>query len=410
MMKYGYRCALALLSLGLNGFLRANEPAPAPDHSKVPGVVIAHSPQSSGIYIGSPGIAVLPDGTYLAKLDEFGPESTEKTNAITRVFQSTDKGKSWEQISRIERLFWANIFYHRGALYLMGTSASHRHGHCVIRKSTDGGRTWTEAKDENSGLLSPDISYHTAPMPMVIHNGRIWRAMEDEKGGEKWGSMFRAYMMSAPVDADLLRASNWTSSNALAHDPSYLGGKFGGWLEGNAVLDPQGNIVNILRVSAPGPGKAAIIRISGDGRKATFDPERDFIDFPGGSKKFVIRPDSNGVYWSLANYVPPVHGNAFGSRNTVALIKSKDLREWEVCTILLYHPQATTHGFQYLDWMFDGNDLIAVSRTAFDDGVGGAHRTHDANYLTFHRWKNFQSLTMKDSVVAPSTLRIEASH
>ncbi len=32
-----------------------------------PGVVIAHSPQSSGVYIGSPGIASLGGGVYLAK-------------------------------------------------------------------------------------------------------------------------------------------------------------------------------------------------------------------------------------------------------------------------------------------------------------------------------------------------------
>ncbi len=30
--------------------------APRPDHRRVPGVVIAHSPAASGIYIGSPGI------------------------------------------------------------------------------------------------------------------------------------------------------------------------------------------------------------------------------------------------------------------------------------------------------------------------------------------------------------------
>ena len=42
--------------------------------------------------------------------------------------------------------------------------------------------------------------------------------------------------------------------------------------------------------------------------------------------------------------------------------------------------------------------LIAVSRTAFDDNVGGSHNQHDANYFTFHRIKNFRKLTMADSV------------
>lgn len=37
-------------------------------------------------------------------------------------------------------------------------------------------------------LSFPDISYHTAPMPVVFHQGRIWRAMEDEKGRRKVGT------------------------------------------------------------------------------------------------------------------------------------------------------------------------------------------------------------------------------
>ena len=44
---------------------------------EVPGVIMAYSPPSSGIYIGSPGIAVLPDGTYVAKYDDCGAASTE---------------------------------------------------------------------------------------------------------------------------------------------------------------------------------------------------------------------------------------------------------------------------------------------------------------------------------------------
>jgi membrane dipeptidase len=45
---------------------------------------------------------------------------------------------------------------------------------------------------------------------------------------------------------------------------------------------------------------------------------------------------------------------------------------------------------QYLDWFFEGNDLVVLSRTAFDDGLGGAHDCHDANFVTFHRVKEFR--------------------
>jgi hypothetical protein len=369
-------------------------PADRPDHAKVPGVVIAHSPKSSRVFLGSAGIVVLPDGAYLAKHDEFGPGSTEKTSAVTRVYRSTNRGRTWAQLSRIDGLFWASLFVHRGSIYLLGTTAGHRHGYAVIRRSADGGRTWTEPKDERSGRLFPDISYHTAPVPVVVHQGRIWRAMEDEKGGTSWGVMFRAFMMSVPEDADLLVAANWTASNALAHEPSYLGGRFGGWLEGNAVVDPAGRIVNVLRVDHRAvPEKAAIIRVSADGRTATFDPARDFVDFPGGCKKFVIRPDpQGGRYWTLANAILPAHagGNVERIRNAAVLLSSPDLRTWTPHHVALYHENVATHGFQYLDWLFEGDDLIVVARTAFDDGIGGAENQHNSIYLTFHRIEQFR--------------------
>jgi hypothetical protein len=69
--------------------------------------------------------------------------------------------------------------------------------------------------------------------------------------------------------------------------------------------------------------------------------------------------------------------------------------------IVLYHPDVKQHGFQYVDWLFEDQDIIAVCRTAHDDGVGGAHNNHDANYLTFHRFSGFRRLTMADSVALP---------
>jgi len=71
--------------------------------------------------------------------------------------------------------------------------------------------------------------------------------------------------------------------------------------------------------------------------------------------------------------------------------------------ILLYHPDVAKHGFQYADWLFDGADIIAACRTAYDDGLGGAHNNHDANFLTFHRFANFRAKTMADSVPMPET-------
>ena len=368
-------------------------------HPSVPGVAIDYSPASSGKYIGSPSIAILPNGDYVASHDLFGPRADADRNAITRVFGSSDRGKTWKHLSDLEHQFWSTLFVHRGALYLIG--ASGRYGNAVIRRSDDGGKTWTEPKDATSGVLLAG-PVHCAPGPVIEHNGRLWRGMEDSTNVRRWGLPYRAFMMSAPVDADLLRADSWTSTNRVASDAAWLDGKFNGWLEGAAVATPDGKIVDVLRVDCPEGGMGAIVKISDEGRTATFDPASGFIEMPGGAKKFTIRYDPQSKeYWSLVNYIPPKFRGlgAGGVRNTLALVNSPDLRHWTVRCVLLHHPEVPHHGFQYPDWQFDGEDMIAAVRTGYDDGLGGAHNAHDANYLTFHRIKDFRKLTLGDSVI-----------
>ena len=92
-------------------------------------------------------------------------------------------------------------------------------------------------------------------------------------------------------------------------------------------------------------------------------------------------------------------GNPERTRNTLALISSPDQKMWTVKSIILYNPDVEKTGFQYVDWLFEGDNLIAVSRTAYDDGVGGAHNCHDANYFTFHRIENFGERTTDDPTI-----------
>ncbi len=372
----------------------------AAETPKVPGVVIDYSPASSGIFIGSPSLAVLPGGDYVASHDEFGPKSSEHTRAVSHVFRSSDRGASWRRIATIDGQFWSTLFVHRDALYLLGPDR--HHGNAIIRRSRDGGATWTTPTGAAKGLLRGDGEYHCAPMPVIEHAGRLWRAMERRVPAVGWGVNYRAGMLSVPVDADLLDASKWTVSEFLPSDTRWNGGDFGAWLEGNAVVAPDGTVLNVLRVHTRSPDeKAALVRVSADGKTLAFDPARDFTSFPGGAKKFVIRFDpATKLYFALASIVQERHRaeGPSGIRNTLALTSSPDLRTWTVKCILLYHPDVKKHGFQYPDWHLDGEDMIAVVRTAFDDGKGGARNHHDANYMTFHRFAGFRRLTMADSV------------
>lgn len=362
---------------------------------KVPGVVVDYIPASTKTYIGSPSICILPNGDYVASHDHFGLGTLEHEQALTAIFKSTDKGKSWKKISKIEGQFWSNLFVHQNVLYIMGTWK--HHGNFIIRRSLDSGISWSKPTDSTNGLLL-EGEYHTAPMPVIIHNGRLWRAIENARSHTTaWGKRYSAMMISAPVNADVLNAKSWTATNNLPYDSTYLDGKFGGWLEGNAVVTREGNLVDILRVATSEKGRemAAVVNISDNGLKASFDPYTGFMDFVGGAKKFSIRYDEKSKrYWTLVNLVKDEfsHLSAASIRNTLVLKSSSDLKEWAVHKVLLNYPDVKKHGFQYVDWQFDGRDIIFLSRTAYDDEFGGAHNFHDANYLTFHRIKNFKKL------------------
>ncbi len=387
--KIGLSLILLVSLLAGSGLILNAKPA------KVPGVVVNYIPASTKTYIGSPSICILPNGDYIASHDHFGPATTEHSEALTAVYNSVNRGKSWTKIAEIHGQFWSNLFVHKDVLYIMGTWK--HHGNLIIRRSVDGGKSWSEPTSAANGLLL-EGEYHTAPMPMVIHNGRIWRAIENAKSeSKKWGIRYSAMVISAPIDADLLNSASWTITNFLTHNPAYLDGKFGGWIEGNAVITPEGKLVDMLRVATSEKGRelAAIVDISADGKVASFDRATGFINFEGGARKFSIRYDPKSArYWTISNMITQEFADrdAGSVRNTLVLKSSADLKKWTVHKILLHHPDVLKHGFQYVDWQFDGNDLIFLCRTAWDDQFGGADNFHNANFLTFHRIKNFRKL------------------
>lgn len=360
-----------------------------------PGTVLAHSPASTRIYLSSPGIARLPDGTLVAKGDEHGPGSTENREAVTRLFRSSDGGRRWENLPSVRGIYWASLFVHADALWLLGVSR--QNGPIVLRCSRDRGHSWTSPVDQSSGLLRGDAGYHGAPTPVLVAKGRVWRGFEHVQPGARWGACFSPFLLSAPVDWDWMDARSWTATNRHGYDEMWAGGRFRGWCEGNAVELPDGGVGNLLRVHTLDlPEQAGLLKASDDGRVLHAPDFRTFRDFPGGCKKFTVRRDPRtGHWWSLTSVARRLHDGVpvERTRNELALVRSRDFENWEIRAILLSHPDVRRHGFQYADWIFDGDDLLAVVRTAWDDAHGGAHSQHDANYLTFHRVKSFRERT-----------------
>jgi hypothetical protein len=123
-----------------------------------------------------------------------------------------------------------------------------------------------------------------------------------------------------------------------------------------------------------------MVSVSDDGKKTSFDPATGFIPFDGGSKKFVIKYDTTSKqYWTLANVIPARFRTQYPTRNPASfrnilmLRKSTDLIHWQDVKIILEHEDVINHGFQYVDWSFDGNDILVLSRTAFFDGKNNSN-------------------------------------
>lgn len=384
-----------------------------------PGVVIDRSPDPARAYVGSPSIVVLPDGRLVASHDFFGKPGPLLRS--TWVFRSADGGRTWCRVAHLQDQTWSTLFVHHGALYLIGTDRAY--GDIVLRRSGDAGRTWTEPSDAGAGLLFPG-RFHCGPTPVIVHDGRIWRAFERYSGPDgSWsGHFFHPLVVSAPVGSDLLRASSWTRTNDLTFDPAWVKGDRTGWLEGNVVAAPDGRLLDLLRVNAPptlgdafpldGPAAgipryevAAAVEVAADGRAVSFNPGRGFFRFPGSQSKFTIRFDPvSRLYWSVANRITnPYSGYPRNispelQRNVLDLVCSPDLRHWTIrYTVLRWHEGlpltlADHVAFQYADWQFDGPDLVVVSRTSWN-----GESYHNANLLTFHRIRGFRTVRPSDS-------------
>ncbi|WP_161603038.1 sialidase family protein [Pedobacter arcticus] len=382
---------------------------------EVPGVVVAKA--IKGSYVASPAIAILPDGSYVVSHDRYGVLYKNEPR-VTVIYRSVDKGVTWSKQGEVSEMYWASLFVNENALYLLGTRGSI--GDVVISKSTDKGKTWTTNHTQDKGLLFKG-RYHTAPTAVVKHNGRVWKAYEEDPDSKNT-RRFEALVISAPEKSDLLNAKNWQRSNGIVFDTTWLNARLPIWREGNMVVAPNGDLIDLIRLETRQKPKdtyklhgiaegmlryevAGKLAVSPDGKKMSFDTKTGLVHFPGAETKFTVRYDPvSKKYWSLVNKITANKpGSSFktlpnNQRNVVMLTSSPDLVNWtEHTKVLRWNEGKTTtmedkYAFQYLDFVFDGGDIIAVSRTAWN-----SINYHDSNYITFHRFKNFRTMTMADS-------------
>ena len=365
----------------------------------VPGTVVNYlHPEDdcysfSGRYICSPSLVKLPSGALLASMDVYASKAPQN---LSLIFRSGDGGETWRYLTELFPCFWGKLFVHKGELYMLAMSTEY--GDVLIGKSTDEGKTFGTPEVLFRGSCSyAEKGPHKAPMPVISHAGRLWTAIDF--GAWSLGG-HASCLLSADENADLMKAENWNLTKPLAYNPGWEGAVKGdsrGLLEGSAVVSPCGEILNILGYRTGGcePDRNRAIILKGDMN----DPDKRLeffktVDFYGNRAKFSVVYDGvSGYYFSIVNRLDDE--NQPGMRNIASLSVSPDLEHWRiVCDLLNCSGEDSSKvAFQYIDFLFDNEDILFLSRTAFNRAAS----YHDNNYITFHRVKNFRSMLYENA-------------
>lgn len=340
----------------------------------------------SGRYLCSPSMVRHPEGFLLASMDLF---ATDHPQNLTLIFRSDDNGESWRYVSELMPCFWGKLFIHNGELYML--SCSTEYGDLLIGKSTDGGKTFSapvcllrgsNGKNGNSGV-------HKNPQNMLVHNGRLYTTLE-------WGAWANkeychaAMVMSCDINDDLLDPESWHFSQPKKFEPNAPElaelSCCTMTIEGTIVLTPEGKLLDIMRFG----GEKCVLAYSVDTENHDAPLRYSHcIPFPANRSKFMIKYDAlSQKYYTIASRI--LDGAHERSRNVLSFMASADLQNWQViCDLIDYrHCDFMDIGFQYVDFEFEGNDIIYLCRTAMNK----PHNFHDSNYSTFHRIKDFRAL------------------
>ena len=337
----------------------------------------------SGRYLCSPSLVRHPGGYLLASMDLYAPSAPQN---LSLIFRSDDNGESWYYLSELMPCFWGKLFMHRGVLYML--SCSTEYGDLLIGKSEDGGRTFSAPVTLLRGLGGKlkSVGVHKNPQNILSYGGRLYETLE-------WGSWgnteyyHAAMVMSCDENDDLMNPESWHFTMPVKYDPSWEGvaeDGFKGNIEGTLCVAPDGKLYNYMRYQTE-EKKILVYRVNTDDPDAPLTYSHA-VEFPGNLSKFMIQYDEvSGRYYSI---VSRRIDDPKTRRNLLSLLSSADLVQWDLeCDLIDRRdedPQKV--GFQYVDFLFDGEDIIYLCRTA----TNHANNFHNANYSTFHRIKNFR--------------------
>lgn len=349
------------------------------DAPEPPCTIIDKASKLRDVTVNNPAIHILSDGSYIA---------TQTASVKSGfVYKSTDHGGTWIRISDGLRQTYCAVYEIGGALYSLGCDAVS--GNLAIQKSSDGGYNWSS----NTVLFSAsetEDGYHGGSSPFVEKDGRLYRAMGDRGGSGTWSIL----LMSMALTDDPCDPASWTMSNKLYWNPSWLSVSSTRWEEPALIRKADGSLAIIARIDGTADKEyAALIDVNSD----TSISFSRVYSMPGAAKRMTIAYDAtSGKYWSL---VSPFYANTrtlYGlsptqNRNSLVLISSTDLVNWTRERTCIYSDNAFNNSYHYIDWRFDGNDLVSVFRCSADESRGLPLSYHDSNAFGYFRVKNFRN-------------------
>jgi hypothetical protein len=270
---------------------------------------------------------------------------------------------------------------------MLGVSCEY--GDLLISESKDEGKSWCEPTVLFRGSAhARERGLHRAPMRIAHYGGRIWT---DVEFGTWCQDEMNNAVLSAPEDADLLLAESWVCSDFWRHPEFAKTAKAGetvegclGGIEGSVIEGRDGKLYNLLRYAHKKP---LLLEVNTDDPEAMPTYSR-LIDMPCTQSKFDVEFDEKSQkYYAIISRALDEPKTV---RNLLSLASSPDLINWEIVTDLIDYRNSPADkvGFQYVCFAIEGDDILYLSRTAFN----GAANHHDSNYQTFHRIKNFRSL------------------
>lgn len=305
---------------------------------------------------------------------------------LTLIFYSDDQGITWNRLSSIRGCFWGKMFVYQNSLFVLGLT--HEYGDLNLYETMDGGKNWekvcTILKGGNKFTGGP----HRSVMPIIEHDGRIWTSLEYgtwDLGGHDFG------VISA--SGDIRNSENWVVSGFTQYKmdwPNVPSGLSNGCIEGNVVLCPDGRLIDFLRFSFKNDEssfKTALYTIIDSKNPRATPTYGGVVNFYGSHTKFCIKYDEvSDRYWTISNKADSAKP---GRRNELILMSSKNVMDWQIEQTLFdyenndWYENHEKVGMQYIDFIFNGDEIEYVSRTA----INGALNYHDSNCITFHSVK-----------------------